>query len=165
MRISRTAVAALTGLALLGASGSGALAADGTADRVIDGVIVDVAGVDTPSELQDYLGSDVSATIVLDATSGEVVSVTAGQSPEISSRAVRNVCMKGDACLVGPGVPFADYGFTTTESGWWASRTAIRSGNHRVNVTFSTGTTSATIAANKTAVFSSPMTVTKVKLG
>jgi hypothetical protein len=154
MRHMRKSVISLALSGVLLAAVATASSAEESEPVVIDGVRVNVDGITTPEELDAYIASDASKTIGLDITTGEVTWVDEGQVPQIPTRTtVAKVCKTGNACLVGPGVPYADYGFTGagTATDSWTNRTALKSGSWNVVAQFTTGLTS-TVAKNTTVI-------------
>lgn len=166
MRLSRKSIAAVSTAIVLLVTPASVAMADDQAPTVIDGVLVDVAGIETAADLDAYLQSDAQKTIGLDVASGEVTWVEEGQEPLVSVRTTwGKVCHTGNTCLLGPGAPYTDYFFTGagTATGSWENRVSVSSGSWKVNVTIG-GVTSGTIAKNTTAILSQISTVTKVKL-
>lgn len=166
MRILRSVVATLASLVLVGLGTQTAFADEHPAATWVDGVEVTVPGIDSRAELDDFLTSSTPKAVVLDVDSGQVVAVGLDQAIAQGRTAVTSVCHAGNACLVGPGVPYADYGFSGIGSvtGTWASRHSLRSGSYTVSVTFATGVVSQPVAPNTHALFSAPSTVSAVRL-
>jgi len=87
----------------------------------------------TPAELT-LLNSDQPKTILMDPTTGDIISVTAGgPSPDISHH---SVCNTGDGCYKTNDPPYADVGFyggSGTVDGDWPERSAYYSGKWTVS--------------------------------
>jgi hypothetical protein len=78
------------------------------------------------------LSSSVAKTVVLDPTTGAVVSVSAGATaaPLISNH---NICNTGDGCWFSGRIPFANQGFfgsAGTFHGSWQFRSGWGTGSH-----------------------------------
>lgn len=106
------------------------------------------AEVSTAAQLAGLTWSEVSLLdsgqpidVVLDPTTGDVLSVASAigdPSPEISHR---SVCDGGDGCYLTNKTPYADQGFygsAGTYTGTWDYRSEYSSGNHTVSACWTT---------------------------
>lgn len=166
MRSFRPIIAVATCAGVLAISGQAAVAADETGPTVIDGIEVDVPGVETPADLDAFVLSDESKTITIDPSNADIISVEAGQSLVTPLTTSTNVCKTGNMCLFGTGVPNANYGFTGagTMRGNWPARTKYTSGSWTAKVRFGNGIVSPEVGPNSTNIFSQVTDVIAVSL-
>jgi hypothetical protein len=96
----------------------------------------------TPAQLQSLtpaavtlLNSGSPINVVMDPTSGDVLSVTAASAGVRSDISTHNVCDAGNGCYETNKTPYADQGFygsAGTSTGSWAYRSGYTSGDYTV---------------------------------
>jgi hypothetical protein len=124
---------------LIGVPAGAATATEGPAPRLIDGVSVDVPGVDSSADLQVFLSSGRPKSVAIDAVSGDILAVSAGPA---ASRipVVGGACAEAKACLYGAGddidLLIAGEG---TVHGRWENRSGYASGPYNMWVTLDSG--------------------------
>ncbi len=86
-----------------------------------------------PAQWAELAVSSTPKVVVLDASSGAVLSVTPqSKSAALQAITVHNPCKSGDACWVHNAIPYADYGFagTGTKNGTWSQRNKMYTHSH-----------------------------------
>jgi hypothetical protein len=87
------------------------------------------------------LSSGAAINVVMDPTTGDIVSVNAegdSATPDISNH---SICDTGDGCYVTNQTPYADegfYGSSGTYDGNWPDRSEYTSGNYTVSACWTT---------------------------
>ena len=140
MRILRSLAVAAFATALTGTSAIAASAHEAPDVTVIDGIAVEVDGVDTRAELDAFVLSDAPKTLTVEAETGELTSVSEGLSTVPAGRiSTKNICSAADACLVSGQAPLASFGFTGkgTASGSWPSRISFKTGSNTAQAWYS----------------------------
>jgi hypothetical protein len=167
MRTFKKAIVAVAAGALVALSASVASAADQPGARSIDGVSVDVPGVDTSAELQSFLASSEPKTVTVDPATGDLMSVKGGIDEGATPRTVSDDnCKEGDVCLYGAIGSHPGYGFSGdgTVQGRWDDRTGYTAGDHLVEVTLDNGTVIPAFGPQTAVMFFEPQTVTALSM-
>jgi hypothetical protein len=96
----------------------------------------------TPAQLQSLtpaevvlLNSGSPINVLMDPTTGNVLSVTTASSGISSDISTHNVCNTGDGCYETNKTPYANQGFygsAGTSTGSWADRSGYSSGDYTV---------------------------------
>jgi hypothetical protein len=138
-------------------------------DHQVGGVSTDV-NVNTTAQLDAYVASDVPKTVVLDAVTGEITAVHAGEPSSTASAhtaaAIDNPCTATDLCLIAQ-VPYADWGFHTAgkTTGSWGHIYAFDTNSWKGKVKASGGVyTNVWIGKNTYVTLSAVSTIVGVKL-
>jgi len=95
----------------------------------------------TPPEIS-LLTSGTPIDVVMDPTTGDVLSVTSADTGAITDISIRNVCDSGDGCYDTTTVPYSNegfYGSAGTHDGSWPDRSGYSSGNYTVSACYSGG--------------------------
>jgi hypothetical protein len=123
------------------AMGTAPAAASTDSGTTINGTQVQVPGLQTKADLDQFVASATPKTITLDPSTGKVLSVVAGApvTPKIS---YRTACATTDAIWHTSQIPLAYacfYGSAGTYYGSWASRDYFNTGNYTASATWTYG--------------------------
>lgn len=118
-RVLTALAAAMIGLV---AAATGASGAEATTEQTPDGMVrvgdvlvAESLDIDTDDELDAYIESDAEKAILIDAPTGEIISVAPAEEEALITpltTVTQNNCSSGRACLYGWYSPSAFYGFS-----------------------------------------------------
>jgi hypothetical protein len=95
----------------------------------------------SPAELS-LLDSGAPIDVVMDPTTGDIVSVTAADDSETPDISNHSICDSGNGCYLTNQTPYADQGFygsSGTYDGNWPDRSEYTSGNYTVSACWTNG--------------------------